>query len=277
MVQPRYPVYVVSKGRAASRLTGKALDEMGVPYSMVVEPQEQAAYAAVMDPAKILTLPFSNLGSSIPARNWIWDHAVARGATRHWILDDNIRRFFNYNRRQRSKQHRARDGSPFRSIEDFVEAYANVALAGMQYDKFAGGHGGPTKTFTKPFILNTRIYSCILILNSIPFRWRGTYNEDTDLSLRVLKAGWVTMLFYAFLCQKVTTMQVRGGNTEALYYQNAQFDGRLAMAESLARQHPDVVHVSRKWGRWQHHADFRPFKANRLIRASQAAAAGGQP
>jgi hypothetical protein len=55
-------------------------------------------------------------------------------------------------------------------------------------------------------------------------------------------------------------MTVRGGNTDI--YQGA---GRLRMAESLQRQHPDVVKITRKWGRWQHHVDYRPFKENRLI------------
>jgi hypothetical protein len=57
-------------------------------------------------------------------------------------------------------------------------------------------------------------------------------------------------------------MTMKGGNTDDLY----QGDGRLKMALSLQRQHPDVVKVTRKWGRWQHHVDYRPFKGNKLIR-----------
>ena len=69
-MNPNYPVYIVSKGRWDSRLTSKALEEMKMPYSIVVEPQEYENYASVIDPAKILVLPFSNLGQgSIPARN----------------------------------------------------------------------------------------------------------------------------------------------------------------------------------------------------------------
>ena len=62
-----------------------------------------------------------------------------------------------------------------------------------------------------PFTLNTRIYSCNLIKNSVRFRWRGRYNEDTDLSLRMLKAGLCTDLFNAFLQDKETTLTMRGG------------------------------------------------------------------
>lgn len=59
-------------------------------------------------------------------------------------------------------------------------------------------------------------------------------------------------------------MSMKGGNTEDLYkLDNA--DGRLLMAQSLQRQHPDVVKITRKWGRWQHQVDYRPFKGNKLI------------
>ena len=42
------------------------------------------------------------------------------------------------------------------------------------------------------------------------------------------------------------------------------FDGRLEMARSLQKQHPDVARITRKWGRWQHQVDYRPFRKNRL-------------
>jgi len=60
-------------------------------------------------------------------------------------------------------------------------------------------------------------------------------------------------------------MTMKGGNTESLYKLDNE-DGRLLMAQSLQRQHPDVTKITRKWGRWQHQVDYRPFKANRLIK-----------
>ena len=74
------------------------------------------------------------------------------------------------------------------------------------------------------------------------------------------------MLFYAFLAEKAATMSMKGGNTEALYKLNDGQDGRLLMAQSLREQHPDVVKITRKWGRWQHQVDYRPFKNNQLRR-----------
>jgi hypothetical protein len=258
MMNPKHPVYIISKGRWESRLTSKSLEQRGIPYRIVVEPQEHAQYAAVIDPSKILTLPFSNLGQgSVPARNWVWGHAIAAGAARHWILDDNIRHFYMMTK---GKKWATTSGSGFAALESWADRYENVGLVGMGYALLTPVN----RTHYKPIRLNTRIYSCILINNALPFRWRGRYNEDTDLSLRVLKAGWCTALSDMFLCGKQATLTMKGGNTDELYRQNATVDGRLAMARSLERQHPDVTKVVWKWGRWQHSVDYRPFKGNRL-------------
>jgi hypothetical protein len=257
-MNPNYPVYIISKGRWASSLTARTLMEMKVPFRIVIEPQEYDDYAAVINPEKILVLPFSNLGQgSIPARNWVWEHSINIGAERHWILDDNIRKFWRWNR---NKKQKVFTGSTFKACEDFTDRYKNVAISGMNYFMFV-----KQKYKDNPFRINTRIYSCILIKNDIPYRWRGRYNEDTDLSLRVLKDGWCTILFMAFLAEKSVTMTMKGGNTESLYKLDG-VDGRLLMAQSLQQQHPDVTKITRKWGRWQHQVDYRPFKVNRLIK-----------
>ncbi len=237
-------------------MTSKSLEKIGVPYSIVIEPQEYLQYASVIDPEKILRLPFVDLGEgSIPARNWVWEHSVSVGAERHWIIDDNIAGFFRFNRNLKVP---VGSGTIFKVAEDFVDRYENVAIAGFQYFMFAS-----RKSKIPPFYLNTRVYSCILIKNDIPYKWRGRYNEDTDLSIRVLKDGWCTVLFNAFLCLKSTTMSMKGGNTEDLYEIE---DGRLKMAESLVEQHPDVVKITQKWDRPQHQVNYKPFEKNSLVR-----------
>jgi len=254
-LNPKYPIYIISKGRWESRYTSKALEKIKVPYKIVVEPQEYEEYAKVISPEKILTLPFSNLGQgSIPARNWVWDHSLKNGDKRHWILDDNIHVFYRLNNNLKI---RVSTGTIFNVAETFVERYENIGLAGFQYESFA-----PRLEKHPPFRFNTRIYSCILIKNDLVHRWRGKYNEDTDLSLRVLKDKQCTVLFYAFLADKISTMTMKGGNTEDLY----QDDGRLKMAESLRDQHPDIVKVVWKWHRWQHQVDYSQFKKTELIR-----------
>jgi len=259
MVNPEYSVYIISKGRWETRLTSRIFERMSIPYYIVIEPQEYDNYSTVIDPGKILVLPFSDLGlGSIPARNWVWEYSISMGEKRHWIVDDNIKKFWRWNNNSKVK---VDSGAIFKAMEDFVDRYENIAIAGPNYYMFV-----PSKIKWNPFRTNTRIYSCILIKNDIPYRWRGRYNEDTDLSLRVLKDGWCTILFLAFLSEKSVTMTMKGGNTEALYKLNNGQDGRFLMAQSLQRQHPDVVKITRKWGRWQHQVDYRPFKGNKLIK-----------
>ncbi len=253
-MNPEYPVYIISKGRWESRLTSKALESMNVPYNIVIEPQEYDMYSKVIDKNKILVLPFKNLGSgSIPARNWVWEHSISIGAKKHWILDDNIKGFRRYNN---NNKYLVGSGTIFKVAENFVDRYENVALSGFQYSFFA-----TSWCKRPPYILNTRIYSCTLIKNSINHRWRGKYNEDTDLSLRVLKDNYCTILFNAFLQDKAATMTMKGGNTDEVYK-----DGRLEFAESLQKQHPDVASVTTKFGRYHHQVNFNQFKKTKLIR-----------
>jgi len=265
-MNPDYPIYIVSKGRWESRLTSKALEEMGVPYKIVIEPQEYSDYAAVINPTKILILPTSylddydtcdNFGRNKSvgpgaARNFVWDHAIATGSKRHWVMDDNLDAFHRMNRNIKAE---VLSGTIFKIAEQFVDRYENVPLAGFNYYSFC-----KTMDAVPPMILNTRIYSCLLIENAAPYRWRGRYNEDTDLSLRVLKDGYCTIQFNAFLQGKVTTQRMKGGNTKEFYRE----EGTMAKSQMLVDLHPDVAKVVWRFNRWHHHVDYRQFKHNRL-------------
>jgi hypothetical protein len=266
--QPRYPLYIVSKSRWESRLTDRTLHDMNIPHYIIVEESERASYAAVVSPtATLLTLDTKyqhdydtcdDLGSSKskgpgPARNFAWEHSVAQGHAWHWVMDDNIRGFW---RLFRNSKIRFGDGTPFCAMEDFVDRYSNMAMAGPNYYMFA-----PRKVKIGAYVMNTRIYSCNLIRNDTPYRWRGRYNEDTDLSLRMLKDGWCTIQFYAFLQNKIATQRMKGGNT-AVFYTG---EGTKPKSEMLVKLHPDVSRLVWKWNRWHHHVDYRPFEANKLI------------
>lgn len=257
---PRYPIYIPSKGRAEIALTPTALSMIGVDYRIVVEPQEEAAYRKRFgDRVIALDMDYKNryelcddfgltksTGSG-PARNFIWDHSVAEGHEWHWIMDDNIDMF---GRLHKNTRRPVGDGTMFWAMEDFCLRYENVAMAGPIYSAFA-----PSKNKLPPFKLNTRIYSCNLIRNDVPFRWRGRYNEDTDLSLRMLKAGWCTVEFRAFLQYKISTQVMAGGNTTELYAK----DGTMPKSQMIVDLHPDVASISWKYGRAHHHINYNTF------------------
>ena len=274
MNNPRHPIYIVSKGRAESRLTSKSLHEMGVPHYIVVEEQEHDEYAQHIDSSATLLVldkqyqidydPCDDLGMTKskgpgPARNFAWEHSIKAGATSHWVMDDNIDGFFRLNRNFKVP---ALTGAIFAAMEDFVDRYDNVAMSGPNYFMFAS-----RKSKQPPFALNTRIYSCNLIRNDMPYRWRGRYNEDTDLSLRMLKDGWCTVQFNAFLQMKLRTQTVKGGNTAEFYAK----EGTLPKSKMQVDLHPDVSRIVWRFQRWHHYVDYTPFRKNKLRRKTGVA------
>lgn len=279
---PQHPLYVVSKGRSQYMMTSSALTAMGVQHFIVVEPQEVDAYrAAVIDRGLTTTvieldMAFKqtyelcdDLGQARstgpgPARNFAWEHSIENGASCHWVMDDNIQAFYRLHQNRKTK---CFSPALFRAMEDFCARYANVAMAGPNYDFIV-----IAREKYPPFYRNTRIYSCNLIRNDVPFRWRGRYNEDTILSLDMLKAGWCTIEFNAFLQGKMPTQVMGGGNTADFYHREGivgkgayAAGGTTAKSQMLADVHPDVARVAWRYGRVHHQVNYRPFKQQRLI------------
>jgi hypothetical protein len=246
------------------------LTEQGVPHFLVVEPQEVDAYqrAARGSLATVLPLDLSykaryelcdDLGLSKstgpgPARNFIWQHSIDTGHAWHWVMDDNILRFYRYHQNAKIQ---VLSPAFWRAMEDFVLRYENVAMAGPNYEMFV-----IAKDKRPPYTTNTRIYSCNLIRNDLPFRWRGRYNEDTILSLDQLKAGWCTIQFNAFLQNKARTQMLGGGNTAEFY----AAEGTAPKSEMLKAVHPDVTRLVWKFNRHHHHVDYKRFKQPLLRR-----------
>ena len=270
---PRYPIYIVSLGRANSRLTSKSLEAMNVPYFIVVEPQQYDTYASVIDPKKILTLPYTtdpkNPTGPGRARNWCRDHSISMGFDRHWVMDDNIHGFYRLHMNHRYK---VADGAIFRAAEDFVDRYENVLIAGFQYRFFCA-----QKSKYPPFVANTRIYSCLLIDNGMQFFWRERYNEDTILSLDVLEKGYCTIQFNSFLQGKVGTQTMKGGNSEIFYDVEGSSDlkntkvknynpaGTIQKSLNLKEIYPKVVEIVHKFGRVHHQVNYSKYRDNKLV------------
>jgi hypothetical protein len=268
----RHPMYIVSKGRADTMITSRSLSRMKIPHYIIIEPQDEASYEAALDNfgirdyVTLLVAPFSNHGDGPGrARNWAWDHSISMGATWHWVLDDNLADFYRLHQNERI---RFESSTCFRVMEDFCDRYENVYIAGPQYRFFIA----PNQSYP-PFVANTRIYSCLLIRNDCEHRWRGRYNEDTDICLRVMKDGDVCLQFNAFMQGKMATQTVAGGNTAEFYHaENSEAineegyntDGTINKSQMLADMHPDVARVVWRYGRWHHHVNYNPFKKNKL-------------
>lgn len=266
----KYPIYVVSKNRSD---IGKMhisywLSNMHQPHTIIVEEQDVAKYECTYGLSKyctILTLPqkykdeydvfdenMGQKGTTGPgaARNFAMEHSKVNGSTWCWVLDDNTE-FPGFCRYYRGRRIPCYSAEVFRNLEDFVDRYENIGQAGLNYSKFCIDENN-----YPPYTTNTRIYSFLLLRNDLPYRWRGRYNEDTDLSLRMLKDGWCTVQQNCYVACKVTTQKVKGGNTEEFY----ALEGTKAKSQMLVDMHPDVAKLVWKFSRWHHEVDYSGFK-----------------
>ena len=260
---PQYPIYVISKGRSDSCVTADFLIKMDVPFRIVIEKSDWNDYKRYYDESILLELEEkfrdeydtyidnfdeSRSKGSGPARNFVWWHAKnIQKSEYHWIIDDNIFGFCYY---MNTRRLLAVDGSLFACAEDFINRYENIAVAGLNYYSFTVPSSKDT-----PYVANTKIYSCLLIKNNLPFRWGGRYNEDVDLCIRALKEGYSTIQFDAYISKKAATQTMKGGNTDAFYAE----EGTLPKSNMLAHNHPDITHVQWRYQRWHHMTDYSIF------------------
>jgi hypothetical protein len=277
-VSPKYPIYVITKGRWEKTLTIDTLEEMGIDFNICVEPDEYDNYISnpKIDKNKVIKLPenFSERKQGgIPVRNFVWQHSVDNGHKKHWIIDDNIDGFYRWNE---NIQKRVKDGVVFRVMEDYSDMWENLGLTSCQYASFVPG----IDTGRGAVIRNTRTYSCILINTELldkrlEERWRGTYNEDTDLTLRVLSTkDLCTANFNAILSGKQTTGTMKGGNTTTIYefgedkQQNAKFTGLQKKFDELKENWGDIIKFTNKKhkdGRPHHHISYTKLFKQPLI------------
>lgn len=256
--RPRYPIYIVSKGRHYNPVTAKYLTESGIHFYIVVEPQEYELYLQKIPNQQILVLPFSNLGlGSYPARNFCWEHSTRNQFKRHWVLDDNIRGFLKW-----------RNGKKYYSPENnikaiqFVEKYSienDIDISGFEYRYFCA------KPPKRPFKQNCHVYSAMLIKNDLPYRWRLKYNEDVDLCLQVLHNGGTTASCMYYLSDKEsTTHKMKGGNQTELYKGNDPAK-KLLKAKMLEKVWPQYAKTVIRFNRYHHLVDWKVFSKNSRI------------
>ena len=248
----KYPIYIISKGRAYNPLTANLFEKAGIDYLIAVEPQEKDEYIKELGENRVLVLPFSNLGlGSYPARNYCWEHAKANGYKYHWLFDDNLLMFKKWINSKRVR---------IENIEDaikFVELNAdktNVDITGFERPEFC------CKVPNKAFKFNVHVYSAMLIKNEIPYRWRLKYNEDIDLCLQVLHNGGTTSSCVYYMAKKTDTGQkMKGGNQDELYKGNAK-EKKILKAKMLEAVWPQYAKTVIRFNRPHHLINWKVFK-----------------
>lgn len=261
----QFPVYIPTRGRPDTQLTVRRLSlQAGIIPILVVEDAEHDAYAAANPECEVVVWPSRYLDeyektpeldphpTTGAAHNFAWDHSRDRGFTHHWIMDDNIAAF---GMRHQGKEVRVTSAAPFQWHETLMQRYQNLA-------GFSLGLG---HTFgSQPFTLNTRLYCATLYRNDLDsIRWRRGLNDDTIVSLDILKAGWCTAESHMLLIHKVGTsrsVRMAGGMTD---FYNVS-GGFIKKAAEAIRLHPDCVKMVERYGRVHHQLDYSQF-TQRLI------------
>ena len=268
--ETKYPLYVISKGRANMCKTSQFLTLCEVKHYVAVEPQEYDAYMETVGKSPYTTViimdmkfkdEYETYYTEQPGeerktgpgavRNFVWWHSMnVLGVKKHHVLDDNMNGFFILSDNVKFKM---RTGAFIRAFEDLVDAHTNVKMASPNYGKFA-----TQNDYHPSHIYNTRMYSWQLIDNSLwdeGIKWRAKYNEDTVISLDIMERGYATLQTNMFLQDKITTQTIKGGNTEEFY----AGEGTYNKSKMLADLYPDVAKLVWKFSRYHHEVDYSKY------------------
>ena len=257
-----YPIFIPSRHRSDIKGTAYILERAGVhDFRFIVKADDVQDYTNHFGKERVVELDeryeeeyetCDDLGFNLPIgpgapRNMAWDIAKAEGSGWHWVIDDNLIHYLlRYGPDGWTK---VSDGQRwFGELEKYITSFSNVVMAGPHCESFLAHRHQSVRRF----VPNTRIYSFNLIKNDIPFRWRGRWNEDTILSLDILKSGFATFLSYEYIMKKAMTQKVKGGNTEVFYKHGTGPKSRM-----LKIVYPEFVDIIIRYGRIHHSVNYR--------------------
>lgn len=233
MMPNKYPIFIISYNRAKNHLTAKHLASWGVKHYMVVHKEQLADYKKYMteemkeyttflefdDSYKFKYETCDNIPHSVKnagsgaERNFAWDYSKdILKAKAHWLMDDNMGFYYIkgitsadvYVRKSCDKE---TFWNLFKKGEEFFDRYSNLMMIELTASEMC------ISKMRVSYALNTRCFSCNLIWNDMPIRWRGRYNEDVILSTDIMVAGYCIASYRGgVLKHKQSTRTAIGGN-----------------------------------------------------------------
>ena len=227
-----HPVYIPSKGRAHKCATAALLQQEGLPFYLVVEPQELEEYGRAFPDASFLALDRSDAGIWY-ARQRIMDHARAAGHAFHWQLDDDLRRFNEWNRPATALAALSFAGT-------FPERFQRIGMVSFALSQFAFAAKQEFRPYGRAFnavLINTQTG------HNYPDSWEYGAKEDAWLQVHMLRAGWATPIITRYSMEMKTPDGAgSGGCQDNLYALNRH----VATAHNMHRLWPDFTLIVRK-------------------------------
>lgn len=206
-----FPVYVNSKGRPDGKFFA-LLREAKVPWTVFVEPQDEAAYRRAGH-RSVVVVDSDDCGLT-RSRNHAFDYSAAKGADAYWLVDDDVNHL--YSAPGDGRCHPASLGDVLRACERLVaDLGIPLGQAALEYQQFAW-------SARRPYTLNSYCDVFVLTfaanLRAAGARWDEELNfkSDRDLTLQSITRGLpvVRLHQYAFSTPKNGT---NDGGMAALY------------------------------------------------------------
>lgn len=195
-----FNIYIPSKGRANRCFTAICLKANGIPFKIVVEPQDYEDYLKEYSKEELVTLDANNKGLSY-SRNFIKRYSLSKGEERHWQLDDDISYFV---KRENDKNSKINPINIFNEIEEDTLKYKNVKVSGLRDVVFAW-----TQKVDRS--VNKLIASAFLVENDTTINWSDNMIEDIDYCIQVLERGYCTLIYNRLAYQKKPNNKDLGG------------------------------------------------------------------
>lgn len=240
------PVYVLSKGRAATATSPRLLSLAQVPHYLVVEEDEAKAYTLSFPESELIILPKSNQGIAY-VRNYI----LGLNQDWFWMLDDDIKGFYQ---RENKKMKAIPASIALSAADSLIRSVNGAAQGALEYQQFAW-------STTKDYALNSYCDVCVLIhggkAKDFQYRAELALKEDRDFTLQLLSAGLKTARVQSYGFSAPANGSNAGG-LKSLYEEDER--ERLAV-QRLAAAWPHVVKAQTKPnGRFDAKINWRSFK-----------------
>lgn len=244
------PIYVPSKNRITGAKTLKLLQDSGLPYTLVVEPQDEQGYAEAFPQAELVVLPENDRGLPY-VRNFI----LKRNTGWFWMLDDDIDGFYE---RVGTRMERIPAATALGMAENIIRKVPQAAQGALEYSQYAWS----TK---RNYALNSYCDVCVLIDAAKTFfhtfQEEATLKLDREFTLQLLNAGHFTVRVqrYAFSCPK------NGSNAGGLkpLYDTVQAEHQAV--DWMVSRYPGLVTaVTKNDGRYDAKINWQAFGARKL-------------
>jgi hypothetical protein len=240
------PIFVTSKGRPEAP-TLKLLTEEAIPFSVLVEPQDEKRYEAALGGNKnIVVLPQNDRGLSY-ARQFALGFVREKREQWYWMVDDDILHFHETGPKKTVATSAA---EAFRRAEGHIAA--NLGIIGLEYRQYAWN--------SRPGQVSRNSYCDVAVLinatSTANYRPSRYLKVDRDFTLQVLSAGYGTLR----LRDVSFSVAAKGSNKGGLFDTYASGIEERELRD-FAAHWPDFVTVCKKLnGKPYTRIDWRIFQ-----------------